>query len=100
MMRFDDVTVITQNINCSNAYDSSSSSSLSLAGSSGRHTWVKHSSRKSSATHSYECVQYFPVSRQGYGCQRFGIFNVYTDVDACDCTRGLYGHPKKVCSGS
>ena len=22
----------------------------------------------------------------------FGIFNVRTDVEACDCTRGLYGH--------
>ena len=22
----------------------------------------------------------------------FGIFNVHTDVDASDCTRGLYGH--------
>ena len=22
----------------------------------------------------------------------FGIFNVCSDVDACDCTRGLYGH--------
>ena len=22
----------------------------------------------------------------------FGIFNVCTDADACDCTRGLYGH--------
>ena len=21
-------------------------------------------------------------------------------VDACDCTRGLYGHRKKVCTGS
>ena len=30
----------------------------------------------------------------------FGIFNVHTDVDACDCTRGLYGHRKKVCTGS
>ena len=24
---------------------------------------------KSSATHSYQCVQYFPVSKQWYGCQ-------------------------------
>ena len=28
-----------------------------------------------------------------------GIFNVRTDVDACDCTRGLYGHCKTVCTG-
>ena len=25
------------------------------------------------ATHSYECVQYFGVSRQGYGCQCLGF---------------------------
>ena len=30
----------------------------------------------------------------------FGIFNVHTDVDACDCTRELYGHRKRVCTGS
>ena len=41
---------------------------------------VKHSSRKSSATHSYQCVQYFRVSEQ---------FNVRTDVDAWYFT----GHP-------
>ena len=27
----------------------------------------------------------------------FGIFNTLTDVDACDCTQGLYGHHKTVC---
>ena len=26
----------------------------------------------------------------------FGIFNVRTDVDACDCTRGLYRHQKSL----
>ena len=30
----------------------------------------------------------------------FGIFNKHTDVDACGCTRGLYGHRKTVCTGS
>ena len=30
----------------------------------------------------------------------FGIFNVRTDIDACDCTRGLCGHRKRVCTGS
>ena len=30
----------------------------------------------------------------------FGIFHVRTDVDACDCTRGLYGDRNKVCTGS
>ena len=26
-----------------------------------------------------------------------GIFNVHTDVDACDCTLGQYGHRMRVC---
>ena len=30
----------------------------------------------------------------------FGIFNVHADVDACDCTQGLYGHRKRVCTGN
>ena len=30
--------------------------SLSLAGNSDRFTWIRHSSRKSSVTHSYQCV--------------------------------------------
>ena len=24
---------------------------------------------------------------------------MHTDVDACDCTRGLYGHRNRVCAG-
>ena len=30
----------------------------------------------------------------------FGIFNVHTDVAACDCSLGLYGHRKTVCTGN
>ena len=30
----------------------------------------------------------------------FGIFNVHADVDACDCTRWMYGHHKRVCTES
>ena len=29
-----------------------------------------------------------------------GIFNVRTDVSACDCTQGLYGHCKRACTES
>ena len=74
-------------------------STLSLSGNSGRLTMVKHSSRKSSATHSYQCLQCFRVSRQCYGCQ-FGIFGARPDVDACHCTRELYGHRRGVCTKS
>ena len=30
----------------------------------------------------------------------FGSFNVHTHVEACNCTRGLYWHHKRVCTGS
>ena len=39
--------------------------SLSIAGNSGRLTWVRHS--KGSATHAYQCLQYFRVSTLWYG---------------------------------
>ena len=47
--------------------------SLPHAGNSVYLTWVRHSSPKSSATHSYQCVWYFPVSRQWYGCHCLGF---------------------------
>ena len=46
---------------------------LFLAGKSGRLTRVKHSSRRSSATHSCPSVLYFRVSRQWYSCQVLGF---------------------------
>ena len=62
---------------------------------------VSHSSRKSSATHSYQCVEYFLVSKQWCSCHCFGSLTYSdTDVDARDCTRGLYGHRKRVCTES
>ena len=42
----------------------------------------------------FSCVQtllWLPV---------LGIFNMCTDVDACNCTQGLYRHCKRVCAGS
>ena len=51
---------------------------------------------KSSDTRFYQCVQYFRVSKQWCGCQCLGFFNVRTAVDACDCTRGLYGHCERL----
>ena len=46
---------------------------MSHAGNSGHLTRVRHRSRKSSATHSYQCVQYLCVSKQWYGCQCLGF---------------------------
>ena len=44
----------------------------------------------SSHHHSYQCAPHFcgwlPV---------FGIFNMHTDADACDCTPGLHEHQKE-----
>ena len=69
---------------------------MSLAGNSRRLTWVRHSSRKSRATRSYRCVQYFVCVQTMVRLRVFGIFNVYTDAHACNCTRGLYGHRKRI----
>ena len=43
--------------------------SLYFIGNFGGLTWVRHSSCRSSATHSYQCVQCFCVFKQWYGCQ-------------------------------
>ena len=76
------------------------STSLSLArGNSGRLSWVRHSSRRSSATHSYQCVQYFRVSKQWYGCQCLGILTCAHMLMHAIAYWGLRGHRKRVCSG-
>ena len=46
---------------------------LSHAGNLGNLNWVKHSSCRSSVTHSYQCVQYFRLSKQWYGWQCLGL---------------------------
>ena len=77
-----------------------SSSSSSLAGNSRRLTWARHSSRKSSATHSYHCVQYFRVSKQWYNCQCLGFLTCAQKSRNAVAHKGLYGHRKRVCTGS
>ena len=43
-------------------------------GNSGGLSWVRHSSRESSATHCYQCVQYFRImSTQWCGCLCWGF---------------------------
>ena len=44
-----------------------------LVGNSGHLTWVRHSSSKSSATHSYQCVSYFRAAKQLFGCLCLGF---------------------------
>ena len=73
------------------------STALSLPGNSGRLASDKPQEQRYpilSVCAVFSCVQtmdWLPV---------FGIFNVHTDDDTCDCTRVLYGHRKRVCTGS
>ena len=59
-----------------------------------RLTWVGHSSRKQQ--------RYIPIPISV--CRIFvcpnTISNARSDADACDCTRGLCGHRKRVCTES
>ena len=36
----------------------------------------------------------FPCVQTTVWLPVFGIFSMHTDVDACNCTQGLYGHRK------
>ena len=70
---------------------------------SGCLTWVRHSSHKSSATHSYQCVQYSRVFKQWYNCQCLG-FLTYTQmlmhaIAHGGCTDTVRGSALKVDSG-
>ena len=74
--------------------------SLPLQDILGRLTWVRPSSLKSSATHSCRCVQYFPCVQTMLWLPALRILNMHTDVAAWDCAQGLYGHCKRLCTGS
>ena len=60
---------------------------LSLVGNSSGLTWVRRSSRESSVTRSYQCVQYFPVSKQWYVCQCVQYFPVSKQWYVCQCVQ-------------
>ena len=79
------------------------STSLSFAGKSGRCTWVWRSSRKSSATRSYQCVQYIRVSKQWCGCQRLGFVTcaktLLRAIALGGCTGTVRQSPMKADSG-
>ena len=71
---------------------------LSLAGTSGRLTWARLQQLQE------QCYP-FQVGCAVFSCVHtmvwltvFGIFNMHTHADAGDCTRGLCGHPKRVCT--
>ena len=70
--------------------------SMSLAENSG------HNSHKSSTTLSYQWVQHFHVSKQGYGRQCLGFLTCAQMLMhvIVNCTHGLYRHRKSVCTGN
>ena len=61
---------------------------------------VRHSSCKSNAAQSFIGVCIISCVQTVVCLPVFGIFNMHTDVDACTCTWGLYGHCDRVCSES
>ena len=75
--------------------------SLSLAGNSGRLTRERQTvARAALPTVTSECGVFSCVSINNNVANFFFFFffNTRTDVDACDCTLGLYGHRKRVCT--
>lgn len=75
------------------------SAPLSLAGNSGCLTWERHSSCRRALLIPVIYVVFCCVSTVAW-LPAFGMFNMCTDVGACDCVQGLYGHCKKACTGS
>ena len=72
---------------------------LSIAANLGHVTQVKHSSFKSSATHSCQCVQHFYMSKQWYACQCWG-FLMCTQVLMHVIAHGGCMDTVRVCTGS
>ena len=75
------------------------STSLTFAGNLGHLTWVRHSSRKSSAARSYQHVWYFHVSKQWYGCQCLGFLSCVQVLMNAVARRGCTD-TVRVCTGS
>ena len=72
---------------------------LSLAGNSSRLTWVDTATVRAPLYRSYQYVHCFCVQTMVW-LPVFWSFDVHTDLDACDCTQGMYGHRKRVCTGN
>ena len=68
-------------------------SSLAHVGNSGSLSWVR---RKSSASHCYQCVQYFHASTQWFGCQCWGLLTCAQMLMRVTAHRGLCWHCKTV----
>ena len=72
----------------------------SLVGNSGRLTWVRLQQPKEQGYLHLLVRAVFSCIQTKVWLPMLGIFNVRTDVNACDCTRGLHGHRKRVCTES
>ena len=74
------------------------SSSMSLVGNSGLLTWVVKAQPPQEQRYPFlPLCAVFPCVQTMVWLPVYGIFNVPTDVDTCNCTRGLYGYRKRVC---
>ena len=75
---------------------------LSLAGNLGLLIWViKAEQPQRAALPILSVCAIFSCFGQTMVClPACGIFNKRTDVDACNCTRGLHGRRKRLCMGS
>ena len=72
----------------------------SVVGNSGRLTWVRlQPPQEQRYSFLIVCVVFSYVLTKVL-LTMFRIFNVCTDVNACNCTLGLYGYCKRVCAES
>ena len=62
----------------------------------GRLTWVRLQQPQEQRYPLLTVRAVFSCVQTKVGLPMPGVFNVHTDVNACDCTRGLYGHCKRV----
>ena len=72
----------------------------SLAGNSDRLTWVRLQQPQEQRYPFRTVRAVFSFVQTKVWLPFWGIFNVRTDANACDCTRGLYGLRKRVCTES
>ena len=72
----------------------------SLVGNLGRLTWVRLQHRQKLHYPFLKVCAILPCVQTKVWLPVIGLFNVHTGVHACDCTRGLYRHRKRVCSES
>ena len=79
------------------------STASSFQGNLGHLTWVRHSSRKNIRVSVCSFCCLFGVHIMDTNTFRLPvvqIFNMLTDVDAYNCTWGLYKHHERVCTES